>query len=109
MKFVVRSRSSGNRYEIELREFSGTLILTCSCPAGDSLQYCKHRFALIDGDSREVIEGAGQLAEFSRLIGSSRMPSALNSVREQEKIIQAEQAELKRRKVLLAKIMHGQA
>lgn len=109
MKFVIRSRSSGNRYEIELREVSGTVILTCSCPAGDSLQYCKHRFALIDGDSREVLEGAGQLPEFARLIGGSRMPSALKSVRDQEKIVEAEQVELKRRKVMLAKIMHGQA
>ncbi|WP_417607082.1 SWIM zinc finger family protein [Primorskyibacter flagellatus] len=72
MNFVVRSKSSGNEYNVQVYSTDDGPVITCDCPAGENGQYCKHRFALISGDEREVVEADAQVREIAALVAGSR-------------------------------------
>lgn len=38
-----------------VRRSKTNLFASCSCPAGKSGQYCKHRFAILNGDQEHIV------------------------------------------------------
>lgn len=35
----------------------GNLSAYCTCPAGENGQYCKHRFGILNGDTKAIVSG----------------------------------------------------
>lgn len=54
LHFIVKG-SSGNIYEIEASRNGDNLRMTCTCEAGQHGLYCKHRFALMDGEIKHLL------------------------------------------------------
>lgn len=40
-----------------VRRSEENLSAYCTCPAGDNGQYCKHRFRILDGSTKNIVSG----------------------------------------------------
>jgi uncharacterized Zn finger protein len=40
-----------------LKRSDKNLSAYCTCPAGENGQYCKHRFRILDGITKEIVKG----------------------------------------------------
>ncbi len=50
--------SAAQPYRVVFERRSTTnLSAYCSCPAGENGQYCKHRFSILDGETKGIISG----------------------------------------------------
>jgi len=107
MNFVVRSKSSGNEYNVQVYSTEDGPVITCDCPAGENGQYCKHRFALISGDESEVVEADAPVSEIVKLVAGSRIEAAINAMHKQEAVVKKAQADLKAIKKTVANAMLG--
>src|ERR1041385_5790907 len=67
-KLLARS-SEGGSYVVEFTEIDGTLRVICHCQAGTLQQMCKHKLALLKGDSG-MLHDQSQTAELSRILSS---------------------------------------
>lgn len=54
--FLVQG-SAPDPYEVQFFRRGTNLSAYCTCPAGMVGQYCKHRFAIMGGDTRAVVSG----------------------------------------------------
>jgi len=62
-RFLVQG-SAAAPYEVHFIKDADNLSVFCSCPAGENGQYCKHRFAIMSGVSKDVVsDNANQVAE----------------------------------------------
>lgn len=82
-------------------------MITCDCPAGENGQYCKHRFALISGDKREVIKADAPVGEIAKLVAGSRLEAAIDAMHKQEAVVKKAQADLCAIKKTVASAMLG--
>ena len=55
-RFQVKG-SAAEPYEIEIERVDDNLRASCTCPAGENGQYCKHRFSLFNGSASGVVGG----------------------------------------------------
>ncbi|UWQ47634.1 hypothetical protein K3719_07960 [Leisingera aquaemixtae] len=69
--------------------------------------YCKHRFAIIEGDGRDVVEASHDVRTVPELVSGTPLEEAITRMRQQEQAIKDAQAELKRIKMGVARIMQG--
>lgn len=107
MNFVVKSKSSGNEYAVQVYETEDGPVITCNCPAGENGQYCKHRFALVSGDEREVIEAEAPVSEIAKFVAGSRLEAAIDAMHKQEAVVKKVQADLRAIKKSVASAMPG--
>lgn len=107
MIFVVRSKSSGNEYTVQVFPTSDGPVITCDCPAGENGQYCKHRFSLISGDESEVVKSDAPVTEIAALVRGSRLEEAIAAMHRQETVVKKAQADLRAIKKTVAKAMLG--
>lgn len=56
LEFVVLG-SQGDEYRITFERNEMNLNVFCTCAAGENRLYCKHRFALMNGEYERVIVG----------------------------------------------------
>lgn len=101
--------SQGDLYTIEVGETEGAgLWLTCSCPAGRNGQYCKHRFALLDGDVSALASGnPGDVERLRARLPGSRIAKAFEAIAEREAAVKKARAAVSAAKQALARAMHG--
>ena len=64
LQFIVNG-SSGDRYEIVAERKGEKFRMSCTCEAGRQGTYCKHRFALLDGETTALL--SGNAADIERL------------------------------------------
>ncbi len=107
MEYLVKSKSSGTEYLIEVFPTDDGPVITCTCPAGENGQYCKHRFALIRGDEKELVQSSHPVADLQAMVAGSRLEAAINEMLAQEKAVQREQSKLRSIKKAVARIMFG--
>lgn len=107
MEFLVKSKSSGSEYTVKVFAERTEPVLTCTCLAGGSGQSCKHRFAIMDGDARDVVKSTHDVGDVVALLRGTRLAETVTRMRDQEKAIASGQAELKRLKKEVAQLMHG--
>jgi NAD-dependent DNA ligase len=107
MEVVIESASSGNRYKIIIQQEGDGISLSCNCPAGASGGFCKHRFALIDGDTKDVVEATGDVATIPSLVEGTELEVAINRMHDQERAIKDAHAELKQIKKMVGRVMLG--
>jgi DNA polymerase-3 subunit epsilon len=66
--------STGKVYQIEAARFDDTLIMACSCQAGQNRTWCKHREALLHGECEDIIsENSSDLAKLATLVRGARV------------------------------------
>ena len=107
MEVIVRSSSSGNEYRIVVLQEQNGVSLSCNCPAGATGGYCKHRFALIDGNTQDVIEATGDVETIPSMVNGTELEAAINRMHDQERAIKDAQAELKQIKKTVGRVMLG--
>jgi uncharacterized Zn finger protein len=57
MRVTIRAlSSSGGSYSIDFSDDGGVLRVFCHCPAGELQQVCKHKLALLKGDTKMLYE-----------------------------------------------------
>lgn len=91
-----------------VRRSHGNLSAYCSCPAGQNGQYCKHRFAILEGTQKEFASSNAEDVKIvqSWLVGTD-IEAALLKVRGLEKNAEQIKRELASAKSELAKAMRN--
>ena len=75
-KFLVKG-NNGN-YEIIFTINNDQLLSTCTCQAGKHGVFCKHRFALLKGDTTNILSGnETQITRIMDLLKGTKLEKAL--------------------------------
>jgi uncharacterized Zn finger protein len=78
----------------------------CSCPAGENGQYCKHRFAILDGIQKHIVSAnVGDVKIVQSWLPGTDVEQALLKMRDLEKKAAAIKKELSMAKKDLARAM----
>lgn len=65
---------------------AGDLSAYCTCPAGENGQYCKHRFAILNGDTRAIVSGnEDDVPEVASWLRGSDIEAALRDLADAER------------------------
>jgi hypothetical protein len=83
-----------------------SLSVSCSCPAGENGQYCKHRFSILDGLTKNIVSDNHDQVKLvkSWLVGTD-VENALIKMRELEAKAAQIKKELTASKKAVAKAM----
>lgn len=99
--------SQPHPYSLSARREGDGFIFTCSCPAGEVGQICKHRLSLLAGDTRAVVEPvAGDLEALANMWAGSAAESALAQIHETEREIDLLKKRLTSEKKKLARLFN---
>ena len=94
LKFLVRG-SGGNAYEVGFKRYGNNLTGTCTCRAGEMGMYCKHRFALMEGEVTNLLsENTDDVYRLNDMITGTDVEAAIEAVRIAEKAADAAKKEL---------------
>lgn len=106
LAFQIESASSGEIYDIEMRRTGADLTITCTCTAASNGMHCKHRVALLTGDTSQIIAGdLDKIGSIRVMLVGSDVEEPLTEVGELERKKAAIDADLKAAKKRLAKTM----
>jgi hypothetical protein len=106
--FAVRSSSNPLVYQLRATRTATGVRFSCSCPAGDNGQHCKHRLALLVGDVTAIAEGThDDVLALAELVRNSQIVTAMREVEDAEKAVAAAQRNLKKAKQALGRAMMG--
>lgn len=107
LDFVVRGSSSGT-YEITFIKDGDSLTALCTCPAGQFGNFCKHRMAILDGNSDSISSSnADQVPTVTEWLVGTDVEAALAELREAGKIAAFPKDELAILKRKLARAMNS--
>jgi hypothetical protein len=96
---ILAFSSSGGSYPVEFLDDSGVLQVFCHCQAGTLQQMCKHKLALLKGDSKMLYDPA-QEKLLQEVLASKAYPALKRGLDAYEKElteIEREMAQLKER------------
>lgn len=107
LEFIVEG-SRGDQYRVTDERTAENLNVFCTCKAGEDSLYCKHRFALFDGDTTNLQSGnedyVGLLQE---MLNGTDVELALNDVKRLDMAHEDARKALGSAKRALAKAMYG--
>ncbi|MGI9270814.1 MAG: SWIM zinc finger family protein [Woeseiaceae bacterium] len=84
LDFLVKG-SSAEPYEITFIKDGDSLTAICTCPAGTYGNFCKHRIAILDGDSKAVSsDNADKVATVVEWLPGTDVAEALAQLRAAE-------------------------
>lgn len=85
LEFLVKG-SSPEPYELTFIKDGDSLTAICTCPAGTYGNFCKHRIAILDGDSRAVTSNnADKVEQVVEWLPGTDVAAALTQLRAAEK------------------------
>lgn len=94
LEFVVEG-SKGDHYLATFEREGTNLNAFCTCQAGENGLYCKHRFALMDGDVSSLISGnVNDVERLKTMIQGTDIESAYTRVQDATKAFDAAKKEL---------------
>jgi hypothetical protein len=100
--------SSSDPYELTFIKDGSSLTALCNCPAGTFGNLCKHRVAILDGDSAAVVDDDGEkIGVIGRWLVGTDVDSAMKEMREVEASSESEKSDLVAAKRKLAKAMNS--
>ena len=80
----------------------------CTCPAGENGQYCKHRFAILNGDSKAIVSGnEHEVPLVVEWLTGSDIEAALKELSVAERELERAKKEVSRAKKLVAQAMRA--
>ena len=86
--------SASEPYIVTIERRENNLRAYCTCPAGENGQYCKHRFSLLEGNSKGVVGGdIDAISTLPRLLQGTDVADALADLRDAEKKVAAAKKE----------------
>ena len=100
--------SSAEPYELTFIKDGDSLTALCSCPAGSFGNVCKHRVAVIDGDSSAVLDDdADKVATVVEWLAGTDVEAALKEMRAADTAADATKTSRADAKRKLAKAMNS--
>ncbi len=100
MKVTIQAlSSSGSSYSIDFSDDGGVLRAFCHCPAGELQQMCKHKLALLKGDTKMLYEPSDEKL-LKQVLSSKAYPALkqrLGTYETELMAIEREMAKLKER------------
>jgi uncharacterized Zn finger protein len=107
LKFIVKG-SQGNEYQIVLEKSAAALNLSCTCAAGLSGTWCKHRFSLLAGEVSALLSNnTHDMAQFKNMITGSAIERRFTVICALEKEKERLDATLKAEKKAIGREMGG--
>lgn len=99
--------SSKDPYEITFIKDGDSLTAICTCPAGTYGNFCKHRIAILDGNTRAIAsDNADKAAIVVEWLAGTDVEAALAELRAAEKLDDADKKALNDAKRKLARAMN---
>jgi uncharacterized Zn finger protein len=100
--------SAAEPYSVVFAKWSNTnLSAYCSCPAGENGQYCKHRFNILDGETKGIVSGnLDDVKIVQSWLTGTDVEQALMKMRKLESEAARIKKELSAAKKEVAKAMH---
>ena len=106
LEFVVEG-SKGDEYKILFEREGNNLDVFCTCAAGENGLYCKHRFALMNGDVSALLsENENDVTALKELMKGTDVEVAYDDVMSLQAQYDEINARLKAAKKVLAKAMY---
>lgn len=100
--------SSAEPYEITFIKDGDSLTALCSCPAGQYGNFCKHRIAILDGNSTAIVgDNADQVAVVQDWLAGTDVAAALAELRAVEQSKDESKGALVEAKRKLARAMNS--
>jgi uncharacterized Zn finger protein len=100
--------SSSDPYELTFIKDGDSLTALCDCPAGTFGNLCKHRVAILDGDSSSVVDDdAVKTATVVQWLTGTDVEASLAEMREVEARADSPKSDLMAAKRKLAKAMNS--
>lgn len=107
LQFIVEG-SKGDEYEISASRSGINFTMTCTCEAGRNGMYCKHRFALLDGDIKQLLsDNVADVEALKSMLAGSEVGERYKIVCDLEKQKATIDERLKAEKKALAREMNG--
>lgn len=79
-EFIVKG-SSGNEYTTRFWKEGDNITAICNCKAGENGLYCKHRFRILAGDGRDVLQVIeGNVQEVASWLPGTDIEAAMNEM-----------------------------
>lgn len=106
IEFLIEG-SRGDEYLVTFHIDGGKVTAFCTCQAGENGQYCKHRFAIMNGDISDLLsENNYDVSQLQELMKGSELEAAYRRVIEAETVYKAAKNELDAAKKVLARVMY---
>lgn len=106
LDFLVKG-SSSDAYEVTFIKDGESLTALCTCPAGQFGGPCKHRIAILDGNSDGVTsDNAEKVVTVTEWLEGSDVQAAITELRNAEKTGNASKADLSALKRKLGRAMN---
>jgi hypothetical protein len=100
MKVTIQAlSSSGGSYAIDFLDDGGVLRVFCHCPAGELQQMCKHKLALLKGETKLLYQPSDETV-LKQILSSRAYPALkerLDAYEAELMIVEREMAKLKDR------------
>ena len=107
VQFLVQG-SAPEPYVVTMQLAEGRFAAFCTCPAGQFGTYCKHRFALLSGDTSGIVsENVADVDLVRGWFRGSPLEAALQDVLEAERQVSAAKRRLSAAKKRVAAAMMG--
>lgn len=104
--FVFLYRGDHGNYTVKFSREGNNLMARCTCPAGNCGMYCKHRLAIIRGETVKILsDNKEEVAEIAELVKGTDVEAALSEVIEAEEVSQSARRKLLSKKRNLAEAM----
>jgi hypothetical protein len=105
--FLVQG-SAPEPYVVIFQKEHNKIIAHCTCPAGEMGQYCKHRFAILNGFSEGIISSnAADVKIISTWLPGSNIERALNELEKAEEEVAKAKKKVSAAKKMIAREMQG--
>lgn len=84
IEFLIQG-SAPNPYRVVFKKVGANLTATCTCPAGEVGQYCKHRIRIIMGDPTGIVsENNTAVSDIQNWVRGTDVEKALFDLNEAE-------------------------
>jgi hypothetical protein len=107
IEFEIRSSTGEDAYQVIAARDGEVIRFTCTCSAGAFGDHCKHRTALLSGDTSTAIVGAERLDELLEMLRGSAILVAWQGVTAADAAATRAKKDLAAAKADLALAMRG--
>jgi len=108
LAFVVKSSDGTGVYNVTASQASGSLRITCDCPAGSFGTHCRHRFELVSGDARHCIDPSpASIEQLAAMVALSPLRGLVAEIGDLDRQVEEIKRRLKALKKTTARVMAG--
>lgn len=108
VRFQVQG-SAPDPYEVRfVRQGNSGLFAFCTCPAGEKGQHCKHRLAILSGETKGIVSGnEGEAGLVLSWLTGSDLEEALNDLDAAEITLAEAKSRVSSAKRRVGRVMQG--